>query len=336
MKFRCAVIGCGRIGCGFDDNSTIIRTHAGSYYTNPHTKLVSFCDVDISKLEKYGKKYRVPSLYTSSSEMFNNENIDCVSICTLVDTHLELVRLAAKNYVKAIFLEKPMSNSLTNAQKIIQICKKHKIKLAVDHQRRFNPFYQSIRKFLEQKKLGTIQLVNVYYGSGIANTGSHIFDVLRLFFGEVFSIQSQLLKKNTINPSDPNFDLIIKFANGIICQLYALDYNSYAILEMDILGTQGRIKLDLVSDQVQYFKTSQGLVYKSLIESKLVLKKPKKFPIQLAIQNITDSIDSSREPHCTGYDGYKSLELIIATTISAKQGKEITLPLKNNYKITSK
>jgi len=226
MKFRCAVIGCGRIGCGFDDNSTIIRTHAGSYYTNPHTKLVSFCDVDISKLEKYGKKYRVPSLYTSSSEMFKNENIDCVSICTLVDTHLELVRLAAKNYVKAIFLEKPMSNSLTNAQKIIQICKKHKIKLAVDHQRRFNPFYQSIRKFLEQKKLGTIQLVNVYYGSGIANTGSHIFDVLRLFFGEVFSIQSQLLKKNTINPSDPNFDLIIKFANGNAKKILSIDIPS--------------------------------------------------------------------------------------------------------------
>ena len=158
MKFRCAVIGCGRIGCSFDDNSSTIRTHAGSYFANPQTELVSLCDMDNSKLEKYGTKYHVSSLYTDSLEMFECEKIDCVSICTLTDTHLDLVKQASKNNVKAIFLEKPISDSLANAQKIIQICKTNGIKLAIDHQRRFNPFYQSIKEFLKQKKLGNIQI----------------------------------------------------------------------------------------------------------------------------------------------------------------------------------
>jgi len=336
MKFRCAVIGCGRIGCGFDDDSLVIRTHAGSYYANQQTNLISLCDVDKSKLKKYGKKYRISSLYTDSLEMFKREQIDCVSICTLVDTHLDLVKQAAKSNVKAIFLEKPISNSLVNAKKIIEICKTNKIKLAVDHQRRFNPFYQSIREFLEQKKLGEIQFVNVYYGSGIANTGSHLFDVLRLFFGEITSIKSQSTKINTINPNDPNIDATIKFQKNVMCQLHALDYSKYAILEIDILGTLGRIKLNMISDQIQYFKTTKGLVYKTLAESKLNLKKPSKTPIQLAIQNLIETIGSSKEPLCTGYDGYKSLEMITAVTISSKLQKEIKIPLKNNYKITSK
>lgn len=336
MKIRCAVIGCGRIGCGFDDNSNIIRTHAGSYHANKTTSLVSLCDVDESKLAKYGKKYRVSSLYTDSLEMFKNEKIDCVSICTLVDTHLELVKHAAKNNVKAIFLEKPISDSLVNAKKIIEICRSNKIKLAVDHQRRFNPFYQSLRRVIEQKKLGKIQFVNAYYGSGIANTGSHLFDVLRLFFGEIVSIISQPAKTNTINPADPNIDAAIRFKTGATCQLHALDYGKYAILEIDILGTLGRIKLDLISDQIQYFKTTKGLVYNTLAESKLNLKKPNKTPIQHAIQNLIETITSSKEPLCTGYDGYKSIEMIAAATLSSKYQKQMNLPLKNNYKITSK
>lgn len=336
MKIRCAVIGCGRIGCGFDDDSKVIRTHAGSYFTNPKTSLVSLCDVDTSKLDKYGKKYGVTSLYTDSLQMFNNENIDCVSICTLVDTHLEMVKQAAENHVKAIFLEKPISNSLTNSKKIIEICKKYKIKLAIDHQRRFNPFYQSLSEFLKQKQLGDISMINVYYGSGIANTGSHLFDILRLFFGDIISIQSQSIKNNMINLSDPNIDAILKFNNGTTCNIFSFDYSKYAILEMDIFGTLGRIRLNLVSDHIEYFKTSKGIVYKNLIPSKLNLRNPKKTPIQLAVQNIIDSIGSRGEPLCTGYDGYKSLELIIAATISSKKRKEIRLPLKNNYKITSR
>ena len=63
---RCAVIGCGRIGCGFDDDlSKIIKTHAGSYYKNSQTNLVALCDMDVNKLKKYGKKYRKSSYLVS-------------------------------------------------------------------------------------------------------------------------------------------------------------------------------------------------------------------------------------------------------------------------------
>src|SRR3989338_4578762 len=167
-RLRCAVIGCGRIGCGFDDNSDgTVRTHAGSYYKNSKTYLVALCDIDLSKLEKYGNKYKISGLYTKSFDMFKKESIDCVSICTLVETHLDLVKEAAKFGVKGIFLEKPISSTLQDAKKIIEICKKHQIVLVIDHQRRFDPFYNKIKQLIQQKKLGKIQLINVYYGSGI-------------------------------------------------------------------------------------------------------------------------------------------------------------------------
>src|SRR5690242_10530221 len=125
-QLRCAVIGCGRIGCGFDDppNDKTVKTHAGSYFINPVTKLVALCDIDKKKLKKYGIKYNIRSLYSSSEEMFRKESLDCVSICTLANDHLNLVKQAADYGIRGIFLEKPMSDTLENARKIIQVCNK--------------------------------------------------------------------------------------------------------------------------------------------------------------------------------------------------------------------
>ena len=337
---RCAVIGCGRIGCGFDDDlSKIIKTHAGSYYKNSQTNLVALCDMDVNKLKKYGKKYNITKLYENSSKMFKEENIECVSICTLVETHLELVKEAAKFNVKGIFLEKPISSSLKEAQEIIDICKKNKISLMIDHQRRFDPFYNNIQQLINQKKIGRIQTINVYYGSGIANTGSHLFDLIRLFFGEIISLKSHASKNNSNNIMDPNFDIRLELSNKIICNIIALNYENYGLFEMDIIGTTGRIKLNLASNQIEYFKidSTDSLVYKKLTKNKIKIKRSKQSPIQLGIKNLIEVIKTKKQLKCTGLDGYKSLELIIASINSAKKGRKIELPLTNkNYNIDSK
>ena len=126
-KLNCAVIGCGRIGCGFDDNhSNVIKTHAGSYFKNSQTNLIALCDIDKKKLKKYAKKYNISKTYTTTNELFKNENLDCVSICTLVSTHLKIVEEAANSGVKGIFLEKPISDSINDAKKLLKYVKKIK------------------------------------------------------------------------------------------------------------------------------------------------------------------------------------------------------------------
>ena len=63
MIYKTAIIGCGRIGCGFDDKSTqYIKTHAGAYSKCKKTQLVALCDIDKSKQKKYGKKYKISNI----------------------------------------------------------------------------------------------------------------------------------------------------------------------------------------------------------------------------------------------------------------------------------
>jgi len=337
-KLRCAIIGCGRIGCGFDDiDHGMILTHAGSYYNNTKTELVAFCDIDPIKLEKYGKKYGVTSLYTNSIELFKNEKLDCLSICTLVDSHLQLVKEASNYSIKGIFLEKPISPTLNDAKKIIDICKKNNIVLVIDHKRRFDPFYHSLKNFIDDGKLGQIQLVNVYYGAGISNTCSHVFDIIRFFFGEVNYVHGVFSNNKSINQDDPNIDVVLEL-NGFKCTLQALNSKFYGLLEMDILGTKGRIRFNLETHEINYSKVSTDnmVVYKNLVSSNIKIKKSQKSNIQLGVQNLVDCLIHNKKPYCTGEDGYKSLELIIASILSANKSKKISLPLKTNYKIHSK
>ena len=338
-KLNCAVIGCGRIGCGFDDNhSNLIKTHAGSYFKNSQTNLVALCDIDKKKLEKYAKKYKISKTYTSTSELFKNEKLDCVSICTLVSTHLKIVEEAANSGVKGIFLEKPISDSINDAKKIIEICKRNKIKLQINHQRRFHPIYLKIKKVLDEKKIGEIQFINVYYGAGIANTGSHMFDLLRMLFGEIKYVKSKYSKNKSQNKNDPNLDMTIEFFNSITCQINSLDYTNYAIFNMEIYGMKGVLKIDLIKNEGKLLKISnKSNVYKILEKEIIIAAKIFETPIQMGLRNIINSIKLDKKIQSNGNDGMKSLEIIIAVMKSAKQKKQITLPLSNNqFKISSK
>ena len=58
MVFKCAVIGCGRIGCSFDDNSKLTRTHAGAYSKCKKTELISLCDIVKNKLQNMVKNIK--------------------------------------------------------------------------------------------------------------------------------------------------------------------------------------------------------------------------------------------------------------------------------------
>ncbi len=323
MKIRCAVIGLGRIGCGFDDDENEkIKTHAGAYSKNINTELTAFCDIDKTKLQKYGKKYHVRSLFTDYKELFNKTELDLVSICTHAESHLDIIKEAAKNNVKGIFLEKPISDNLKDATKIIQICNKKKIKLQINHQRRFSKFYIQTKKFIE-KNIGDITMCNIFYGAGILNTGTHIIDIARFFCGNIQEV-SGTVSDNKLISNDFNINGVIKFKNGCICNLQTLDYSKYRILELDIMGERGRLRLDIAKNKAEAYliKSKKKLVYGELEKEEITNKETKEH-ILSGLENLILAVKLDKNTLCTGLDGYKSLEGALGLIKSMKNDGEI-------------
>ena len=63
--YRAAIVGCGRIGCAFDDDPCrgYVSTHAGAYKRTPGVELVALSDIDAARLHKYADKFEVCGRY---------------------------------------------------------------------------------------------------------------------------------------------------------------------------------------------------------------------------------------------------------------------------------
>lgn len=343
--FKAGIIGCGRIGCSFDDDPkrTYIATHAGAYNNAKEINLVALADVDELKLKKYKDKFNVRSIYTDYREMLEKEKLDILSICTWNDTHYDITKEAVKANVKAIFCEKPIASKLEDAKKMVELCEKNNILLMIDHQRRFCTFHQAVKKFLEEKKLGDIQQTTFHYTAGIANTGSHMFDLLRFFFGDVEWIYAVKSKNPSPNEKDSNFDGIIHFKNNLNCSIQALDVKKFLAFDLDIIGTEGRFRLTHSGFDYEYDTTQESRVfsgYRELSKSNTspIDRDMKREPMLNGVKHLIDCLKNNKTPISSGTDGIKSLELICAFHESArKNGKRIMLPLnKSSIEIKSR
>ena len=128
-------------------------------------------------------------------------------VATTADTHKDYVIKLAKNKTKNIIVEKPMATSVKNCNEMINVCKKFKSKLAVNHQTRFTDEIQLIKKIILKYKLGKLVSMNVVGGNaGFAMGGVHFIEIFNfLTKNKIFKVSSYLERKKTRNPRGKQF-----------------------------------------------------------------------------------------------------------------------------------
>lgn len=339
-KYRAAIIGCGRIGSEYDDDPKrkIVSSHAGAYSRLSRTELIAVADLDKEKLAKCANKWKVPSSYLDWRKMLSTEQIDILSVCTQSSSHFEIIKEAVAHDIKAIFCEKPVADSLEHASQIVAACKAKNIPLIIDHQRRFDPLYGRIKKFIDKGGLGEPQQAVFYYTAGISNSGSHLADILRFFFGEAAWVWGVFSKNSSPDPNDPNIDGMIEFKNGTRTTIHALDVKDYTIFETDIFGPKGRINITHAGFDADFLAVKPSKNFSGFFElypAKFPLNKkvPHQFMIN-GVKHIVDCLDGKAKPDIsTGEDGAAALEVVTALYLSAKNnGKKIKLPLALEFR----
>jgi len=339
--YRAGIVGCGRIGSEFDDDPKrkSIASHAGAYSAVKRTELVAVCDADKVKLEKCGKRWNVPELYSDLEEMLEKERLDILSICTWNSTHLALTEQAVAHGVKAIFCEKPLADGLESGRRIVKLCKDNGVILQVDHQRRFCTFHQRLQDHVRKGKIGPICQAAFYYSNGISNTGSHMIDLLRFFLGDVEWVWGFKDAAQTGNEADPNIDAMLKFKDGTVCSLHALDHRDFLLFEMDLIGTLGRLRITHSGFDLDYFKVGPSKYfsgYKEPMRAKPPVSKdlPRNNMVN-GVKHLVECIDKRKESISSGEDGRKALEVIVALHESVRRGSRVDLPLEKSDIIIS-
>jgi predicted dehydrogenase len=182
--YKTGIIGCGNIASKFDETpgKKPIYTHAGAYFVNPKTDLVSAADINIHNLSEFTEKWRVINSYSNYQTMLKKENLDIVSVCTPKEFHYDAVKCAATHGVKAIICEKPFTTSVSEADKIVKYCRDKGTVLAINYTRRYASGHQAVKEIIKRGELGKIQSINCVYSKGLINNGSHAINLLLFFF----------------------------------------------------------------------------------------------------------------------------------------------------------
>jgi len=324
--YKVGIIGLGKVGSTYDDDPLVkgIYSHAGAYNINSETTVVAGSDIDRQKLKAFGRKLNIKALYSEYSEMLKNENLDIISVCTGGGIHYDIVKEAAKYDIEAVYCEKPMTDTLEKADEIIKICREKKIVLAVNHLRRWDTGFQSVKKFIDDKKIGDIQKFSIYYTKGIINSGSHLFDILYYFFGDVDYIRSNYAYKQK-DFTDPTLDVYVKFKSGLSGVLLGLNDDFFTFSKFDIFGTLGVISIIDSGYKYEYYKVRKSekfSVDRDLIKTESPFVSGLDNAMPNAVTDIVECIRTGKKPLCSGDDARYSVAAVNAALESVKNNSE--------------
>ena len=330
-KYTAAVIGCGRVGAEEWNYSKDVQpeTHAASYKNNARINLAGLADINREKLKNAGKYFPEVALFNSAEDMFLKIKPDIVSIATNSDTHASLVKLAAKYKIPAILCEKPIAESVKQAEGMIKKCKESKSMLFINHQRRFDPLLQRWQKKIKNGLIGNIIQVNCYYYNGLLNSGTHVIDLLRFFLGEVDWVKGFVNTQTSWKKNDDNIDGLIKFKNGTLATLQTLPKN-YGLSDFHFYGERGYFAVKNLGYEIEYRKVIENKYCKGfyqLSENAEIEGKPRSLASS-AVSHMVSCLDGKMNPVSMGEDGLAALRVIFALRESAKkQGKIIRIKI---------
>jgi predicted dehydrogenase len=161
------MINVGLIGFGYWGPNL-----ARNFSLNPDFRLTSICDVSADRLQKAGRLHPQARLCSSVEEFFSSSRLDAVAIAAPVAAHFELAKRALESG-RHVWLEKPMTETVAQAEDLIDLARAKNKKLLVDHTFVYTGAVRKIKELIDKGELGDL----VYYDSTRVNLGLFQQDV---------------------------------------------------------------------------------------------------------------------------------------------------------------
>lgn len=361
QKIKVAIIGCGRI------SNNHIRS---IFIHNQMCELVAICDKDSRRIESakvlieeckrkyqlsldYLKEFQNDSLFFNEIKN-NNLEVDLIILTTPSGLHPRQTIIAAKLGIN-ICTEKPMATNWNDGLEMLKVCKNENVKLFVVKQNRFNKTITLVKDQILKKRFGKIGLVVVnvfwqrpqsYYdqddwrgtieldGGALMNQASHYVDLLDWLIGPVKSINASTSTVSRKIEVEDTAVLKIKWEKGVLGTMAVtmITYPHNIEGSITIIGDKGTVKIGgKAVNKIEEWHFSDSdkddeMVRNASYETSNIYG----FGHPPYYENMLKNLRGESEAICSGEEGLKSLELLIAAYRSSKTGLEVELPLERD------
>lgn len=315
-------------------------THAAAW-AKTDAKLVAFTAETLQEAEPLASQY-CGTAYPDLEAML--QHVDVVDICSPTHLHYRMVSQAA-TVGKDIICEKPLANTLEQAQEMLAICKAAGVRLLVAHVVRFFPEYALAKSIVDQGQIGQPGILRLTRGSyrpkkSIGNwfldekkSGGilldlmiHDFDYARWIAGNVESV---FAKKVTIPHPEATLDYgmaILKHRDGALSHIagaWAYPPPTFRT-GFEIAGDAGLIEFD--SDETSPIR---NLLIKvtDLDASDVALPSSllSESPYVTEIKEFYETLCNDRPVRVSAEDGLAAVQIAEAAIKSARTGEAVQL-----------
>lgn len=320
------MIGCGWIGSEVADDPRAdgVQAHAAAYASCRETQLVGVCDQDPVRAERAAKRWGLLSAAHEVRDLLAATRPQIVSVCTPDATHAAVIReVLASPDIRAVIAEKPLALDVDEARTIVAMADRKGVVLAVNYTRRFASSHIEAQRRVLAGEIGRVVAVKGLYTKGIIHNGSHWFDLARWFVGEITRVQAWPGPPGT-GRDDPTCHVRLSFAGGQTGFLLGLDESCFTEFEMDLLGTEGRLRVADSGMRLEWCEVAASphySGYRTLHSREVIVTGFRDVALSMVEQVVATLRHDARLP-CSGQDGVAALAAAAAARRSLALGTE--------------
>ena len=306
---------------------------ATGFLENKSCKPISVASRTIEHAREFASHLKINSSYTDYQKMLKNEDVDAVCITTPNYLHAKMT-IDCANAGKHVLVEKPLCNTIEEADKMIVAARNGGVVLMPAFCERFNSIFDHLKEAISKKLFGKIIFIRgrkshlgpytswkpkseekwffdgkMAGGGCFSDLGSHVIDYLRYMLGDDVSevIKANLETRFHEIEHDDDAQVLVKFNSGIIGSIETSWCSQYSDL-FEIHGTEGKLIVSRSENQV--IKQPEEFASNEIIKQ-VTIDKFKENSKKKQVDHFIDCIINKKTPIVTGEDGKKALEIIL-------------------------
>ena len=306
---KVGVIGIGSMG----------TNHVRVYSQMPGVELVGIADPDREKCEEAAKTYNTKA-YIDYKDLLG-QGLDGVSIATPTTLHKDIAIEAMKQGA-CVLVEKPIADTVENAEAMIRAAKEKEVKLMVGHIERFNPAIIALKKEIEKGKFGKIVSISatrvgpsaprVRDVGIILDLGVHDIDIMSHLYSE--RVREVFATAGSVDHKLEDYaSILLKFNNGNAGVINTNWLTPHKMRKLSVTGTRGIAYVDNIKPSVEVYNGSP----------EIDLKIEKREPLRTELEHFVDCVERDLEPSVSGEDGKEALKVALSAVESYKSGRVV-------------
>ena len=149
-RLRLGIVGCGDIA-GF--TAWVSRLV-------PQVRLAACCDVNAERAQAFAKHHGIRQVLPDYAHLLASAPLDAVYLAVPHHLHYEMV-LAAVEAGKPVLVEKPLTRTLAEGIKLVEVIKQPGVKVGVNYQYRYDSGCYAMARAVQQGALGKVMSVRI-------------------------------------------------------------------------------------------------------------------------------------------------------------------------------